>query len=116
MPTAATAQQTDHNATIQAPREPALPFRGDTLLGVCEAVGQDLGFNPTWLRAAFAALLLWNPEVVVACYVGLGIVVALTRWAFPISKTAAIAEPKPAAANAPVADSANADEKELLAA
>ena len=117
MPTAATAQQIEPNATIQVDREPALPLRGDTLLGVCEAIGQDLGFNPTWLRAAFAALFLWNPEVVVACYVGLGIVVALTRWAFPpISKPAAIAEPKPAAANVPVADSANADEKELLAA
>ena len=117
MPTAATAQQIDINATIETAREPALPFRGDTLLGVCEAIGQDLGFNPTWLRAAFAALLLWNPEVVVACYVGLGIVVALTRWALPLgSKPARAVEPKPAAANAQVAASANADEKELLAA
>ena len=41
-------------------REPALPFRSDTILGVCEALGQDFGFNPTYLRIALASLVLWN--------------------------------------------------------
>ena len=117
MSTAAPALQIDPAAASDGQREPALPFRGDTLLGVCEAIGQDLGVNPTWFRAAFAGLFLWNPEVVVISYVALGIVVALARWAFPVTrKPAAAAEPKPAQANAAVAAGANADEKELLAA
>lgn len=116
MSTAATAVQRDPAAS-EAQREPALPFRGDTLLGVCEAIGQDLGVNPTWFRAAFAALFLWNPEVVVLSYIGLGIVVALARWAFPVTrKPVAAAEPKQTPADAQAADGANADEKELLAA
>ena len=32
--------------TTQTP----LPLRNDTILGVCEAIGQDFGFNPLWLR------------------------------------------------------------------
>lgn len=60
-----------------------LPLRSDTFLGVCEAIGQDLGFNPNWLRVLFGSLLLWNPVAVVATYLGLGAVVALSRWLFP---------------------------------
>ena len=30
-----------------------LLLRNDTILGVCEALGQDFGINPTWLRVAF---------------------------------------------------------------
>jgi phage shock protein C len=116
MSTAATAQHIDPSATNAHEREPALPLRSDTLLGVCEAIGQDLGFNPTWLRAAFAGLFLWNPEVVVACYLGLGIVVALTRWAFPVTSKAAKAPAQPAPANEAVAEGELAKEKELLAA
>ena len=81
MSTAATAQQ---DVSIQvAHQEPALPFRGDTFLGVCEAVGQDLGFHPNWLRIPFAAMILWNPTVIIGSYLALGCVVAVTRLAFP---------------------------------
>ena len=79
MSTAATAQQ---DVSIQvAHQEPALPFRGDTFLGVCEAVGQDLGFHPNWLRIPFAAMILWNPPVIIGSYLALGCVVAVTRLA-----------------------------------
>jgi phage shock protein PspC (stress-responsive transcriptional regulator) len=113
MSTAATAQQ---NISVQiANPEPALPLRSDTFLGVCEAVGQDLGFHPNWLRIPFAAMILWNPPVIIASYLALGCVVAVTRRAFP---DRAAAQPKPAAA--PADESAvvveKAEEKELLAA
>jgi phage shock protein PspC (stress-responsive transcriptional regulator) len=64
-------------------RRTSLPLRSDTFLGVFEAIGQDLGINPNWLRVPFAALILWNPEVIVGLYLGLGLVVAATRWFFP---------------------------------
>ena len=38
-----------------------LILRNDTILGVCEAIGQDFGFNPTWLRIAFCLPVFWNP-------------------------------------------------------
>ncbi|MDB5694146.1 MAG: hypothetical protein JWO81_3209, partial [Alphaproteobacteria bacterium] len=34
---------------MQSP-QPALPFRDDNILGICQAVGDDFGFNPLWLR------------------------------------------------------------------
>ena len=39
-----------------------LPLRNDTILGVCEAIGQDFGFNPLWLRLAFIAPLFFAPS------------------------------------------------------
>jgi len=70
---------------------PALPFRADTMLGVCEAIGEDFGFHPNWLRVVFAALVLWNPVAIFSIYLGLGAAVALSRWLHP----------KPVAAAAP---------------
>jgi len=66
--------------------QPPLPLRADTILGVCEAIGQDLGFHPNFLRIPFAALILWNPPVIIGSYLGLGAVVALSRWLFPTAK------------------------------
>lgn len=60
-----------------------LPLRNDTLLGVCEAIGQDFGFNPIWLRLAFIAPLFVAPLATVAVYLGLGAVVAASRYFFP---------------------------------
>ncbi|HEX2764119.1 MAG TPA: PspC domain-containing protein [Allosphingosinicella sp.] len=63
--------------------------RDDTLFGICQALGEDFGFNPFYLRVAFAASLLWNPLAVVALYFGVGILVAASRLAFP-SRSAAV--------------------------
>ena len=60
-----------------------LLLRNDTVLGVCEAIGQDFGFHPNWLRLAFASLFYFFPVGVIGTYLGLGIVVAFTRWAAP---------------------------------
>ena len=64
-------------------RQPSLPFRNDTILGVCEAIGQDFGFHANYLRILFAGLFYFNPLAVSAVYGGLGLVVFLSRWAFP---------------------------------
>ena len=60
-----------------------LVMRNDTILGVCEAIGQDFGFNPNWLRIAFCAPIYWNPGLVLGVYLGLGLVVVATRYFFP---------------------------------
>ena len=56
-----------------------LPLRNDTILGVCEAIGQDFGFNANWLRLAFIAPIFFAPVAAVGAYLGLGVVVAATR-------------------------------------
>ncbi len=56
-----------------------LPLRNDTILGVCEAIGQDFGFNANWLRLAFIAPIFFAPVAAVGTYLGLGVVVAATR-------------------------------------
>lgn len=73
-----TASQKDMNMTNQTP----LPLRHDTILGVCEALGQDFGFNPTWLRLAFIAPIFFAPVWTVVAYLALGALVAATRLLF----------------------------------
>ena len=67
---------------MQADTTP-LPFRHDTLFGVCEGLGRTLGMNPNILRIVFGTLLLWNPVVVAFAYLGLGVVLALVHWLVP---------------------------------
>ena len=89
-----------------------LPLRSDTMLGVCEALGQDFGFNPNYLRIVLASLVVWNLEVAFGIYLGLGVVVAVSRWLAPAQRPA----------SAPVADHethsvpANANAEALSAA
>lgn len=75
-----------------------LPLRNDTLLGVCEAVGQDFGFNPLWLRLAFIAPLFFLPVQTVAAYLGLGLVIAASRYFFPRAVVAAVRDEQPVVA------------------
>jgi len=60
-----------------------LPLRNDTILGVCEAIGRDFGFNPLWLRLAFIAPLFFAPTMTIAAYFALGLVVAAVNWLSP---------------------------------
>lgn len=60
-----------------------LPLRNDTILGVCEAIGRDFGFNPLWLRLAFIAPLFFAPTLTILAYFGLGAVVGLINWFAP---------------------------------
>jgi phage shock protein C len=64
----------------------ALPLRSHTILGVCEAIGEDFGFNPTFLRIPFAASVLYSPLYAVIAYFALGAVVLASRMLFPKAK------------------------------
>ena len=86
--------------------------RNDTMFGVCEGLGQDFGFNPIWLRLAFAVLLIPFPIPVMAAYAAAGVVVLLSRVVFPIPRRAAPAAAAPvalAAERTPVAETAQVE-------
>jgi phage shock protein PspC (stress-responsive transcriptional regulator) len=67
-----------------------LPLRNHTILGVCEAIGEDFGFNPVLLRAPLAAIVLYSPLIAIGAYFGLGAVVLVSRLLFPQPKTAKV--------------------------
>jgi len=66
----------------------------DTLFGVCQTIGNELGFNPFYLRIALLGLLFFSPVAVIASYVALGGAVALSTWLFPSPATEATAVPQ----------------------
>jgi phage shock protein PspC (stress-responsive transcriptional regulator) len=78
----------------------ALPLRSHTILGVCEAIGEDFGFNPIFLRLPLATSVIWNPMIAFGTYFALGAVVLLSRLLFPKAKSTAVAEVKAEAAPA----------------
>ena len=99
-----------HDATVatEAATRAPLPLRHDTILGVCQGIGEEFGFNPDWLRVALASIVLFNPLLAVTTYAVLGLLVAASRLLFPARAAAA-----PSAAHAaPVA----ANEQEALPA
>src|SRR6478672_411681 len=71
----------------------ALPLRAHTILGVCEAIGEDFGFNPVLLRIPLAAGVLWSPTMVLAIYFGLGAAVLVSRLLFPKPKAVSVEVP-----------------------
>lgn len=79
--------------------QPSVFARDHTILGVCEALGEDLGFNPVFLRVPLAVCLLLNPWAVVATYAGLGVLVAFTRLVAPVPRPAASEVAGPTAAD-----------------
>ena len=76
-----------------------LPLRSDTILGVCEAIGRDFGFNPLWLRLVLIVPVFFAPVLSIAAYLGLGLLVGLVHWLSPDEQTAApqLATSSPAA-------------------
>ena len=66
----------------------ALPLRSHTILGVCEAVGEDFGFNPVLLRIPFAASVVYSPILAIGAYLALGVVVLASRLLFPKAEIA----------------------------
>lgn len=74
-----TASKKDQIMTKTTP----LPLRSDTILGVCEAIGRDFGFNPIWLRLAFIAPLFFAPSLTIAAYFGLGLLVGAVNYFSP---------------------------------
>jgi phage shock protein PspC (stress-responsive transcriptional regulator) len=88
-------------------KEVALPLRSHTILGVCEALGEDFGFNPIFLRVPFAASVLISPMWAVVSYLALGVLVLATRLIFPKAK---VVPTNVAAAEAPAAAANSQDE------
>ena len=70
----------------------ALPLRSHTILGVCEAVGEDFGFNPVLLRVPFAAMVLYSAVWAIGGYFALGAVVLASRFFFPKPKASTVIE------------------------
>lgn len=68
---------------INSGDQPLFGQKPDSFFGVCEAVGEDLGFSPFYLRVALLVLLIFSPVATIAAYAMLAIAVAATRWAFP---------------------------------
>jgi phage shock protein C len=75
----------------------ALPLRSHTILGVCEAIGDDFGFNPVLLRIPFAASVLYSPTWAIVAYFALGAVVLGSRLLFPRTERVCAAETRPEA-------------------
>lgn len=69
-------------------QQPARPTAQpkDNLLGICNAIGEDFGFNPLWLRLALGALFVLQPVGVVVAYLALGMVVLVSRIVLPTSR------------------------------
>ena len=73
-----------HNATT-ATHEVEIEELGqpDRLFGICQAVGDSLGFNPVFLRVGLIGILFFSPALMVGAYLGLGIVVGGSHLLFP---------------------------------
>jgi phage shock protein C len=57
--------------------------RDDTFFGVCQAIGDDFGFNPNWLRVGLALPVIFNPWLSLAIYGALALTVVASRMLVP---------------------------------
>jgi hypothetical protein len=64
----------------------------DSLFGICQAAGEDLHINPFFLRVGLIGVLFFNPALMLAAYLGLGLVVGASRVLFPKPQVDARAE------------------------
>ena len=55
----------------------------DSLFGICQSVGEHMGFNPLYLRIALFVVMLFNPIAMACAYAALGAVVGLSHILFP---------------------------------
>lgn len=90
--------------------------RDDTMLGVCQALGEDLGINPFFLRLGFALPLIAFPVATVVAYLALGLVVAAVRLAVRMPRRAARPLHAVAGAAAPAERAACVDREPLAVA
>lgn len=86
-----------------------LPLRSSTFLGVCEAIGEDFGFNANYLRVPLGAIVVINVWAAVGAYLALGLIVLASRLLFPRRQAVGSV---PQAAPEP----ANRDYEEMIAA
>ena len=90
--------------------------RDDTFFGICEALGQDFGFHPNWLRVALAPLLFWNPVATIIGYFGAGVLVLAARLLYPNPRpvSAETAADGQIPASGPAIDTADSANPELV--
>ena len=88
-------------------------LRNDTIFGTCQAIGDDFGFNANWLRVPLAATLLASPMGAVYFYLGLSVIVLLSRILFRTKSAPAVAVAAPVVKHEV---QANDDQRELIAA
>jgi phage shock protein C len=88
-------------------------LRNDTIFGTCQAIGDDFGFNPNWLRVPLATMVVVSPFGAVGAYLALSLLVLLSRSVFRTSVTITPAEDTPAA---PELTQANDQDEGRLAA
>ncbi|QIL02703.1 PspC domain-containing protein [Sphingomonas sinipercae] len=91
-------------------RNVALPMRNDTMLGICQGLGEDLGIHPNLLRVMFGAIVFFDVKLAVIAYLTVGVFVAASRYFFPKPKTTAIED------HAALADAANSEVEYQVAA
>ena len=72
----------------------AKPAEWRNLFGVCAALGEDVGFDPLWLRIALSVGVIWNWQAIAVLYAALAAVVLVSR--------VLIRDPKPVAAAVPL--------------
>ena len=101
------------HAAAPAAQTVSLIRRDDTFLGVCQAIGEDFGFNPVWLRILFALPVMFFPMATFGAYLGLGVIVLLSRLLAPRPKRHAAPAEAAAPAPAPVAAEADQDQDQL---
>lgn len=87
----------------------ALPLRSHTIFGVCEAIGEDFGVNPLFLRIPLAAIVVVSVKWALITYLAFGLMVLASRLIFPKAKPAVAGNVSPPAAT-------NSDVEERLAA
>ena len=75
------SMQANQNAAHEVEAE--IQGHPDSLFGVCQSVGEHMGFNPLYLRVALFVLMLFNPIAMACAYAALGAVVGLSHIIFP---------------------------------
>ena len=79
--------------------QPSIFARPDTLLGICQALGEDLGINPNYFRVALAGGVFFNFGATLAVYFAAGAVVLATRLLYRAPRKL---KPQPVVQAAPV--------------
>ena len=87
--------QANQNVAQQAETETEDKGHPDSLFGICQSVGEHMGFNPLYLRIALFVLMLFNPIAMACAYAALGVVVGLSHIVFPKAVTAPWRAPAP---------------------
>lgn len=65
--------------TVTAAATPVAPPAKDNLLGICNAIAGDFGFNPLWLRLPLAATIMISPLWPLIAYAAMGLAVLASR-------------------------------------